>query len=93
MEFVQQVSCEYAGSSDVGEGEQTTSVQSPLPFLTNTQELRLYYWNNFRHRVTSPPKPTSLSHLLNIKQLTTLHVVPSHIDQPGAFALSKCIVN
>ena len=93
MEFVQQVSCEYAGSSDVGEGEQTTSVQSPLPFLTNTQELRLYYWNDFRHRVTSPPKPTSLSHLLNIKQLTTLHVVPSHIDQPCAFALSKCIVN
>ena len=69
MQVMQQVSCEYAGRSDVRKSL-TPNDAHPLPFLEDTQEVRLHY-------VQSLPSssPTCFSYLLNIKQLTELKVV------------------
>ena len=70
MQVMQQVSREYAGRSDVRKNSLIPNDAHPLPFLEDTQEVRLQYWQSL-----PPSSPTCFSSLLCIKQLTTLEVV------------------
>ena len=70
MQVMQQVSCEYAGRSDVRKKSLTPNDAHPLPFLEDTQEVRLHYEQSL-----PPSSPVCFSSLLNMKQLTELKVV------------------
>ena len=69
MQVMQQVSREYASRSDVRKKSLTPNDAHPLPFLEDTQEVRLHYW-----QLLPPSRPTCFSSLLNIKQLTELDI-------------------
>ena len=90
MEIIEQAFCEHASNSHVKElvVELLTPNKAPLLTYTHTQELRL----DFGNQITSPPDPTSLSHLVNIPQLTTLNVRPIRIDQQCICEWNKSLV-
>ena len=70
MQVMQQVSREYAGRSDVRKKSLSPNDAHPLPFLEETQEVRLHFQQSL-----PPSSPTCFSSLHNIKQLTELEVV------------------
>ena len=76
MQVMQQVSREYAGRSDVRKKSLTPNDAHPLPFLEDTQEVRLHYEQSM-----PPSSPTCFSSLLNMKQLTALEVII--VDPPS----------
>ena len=68
MQVMQEVSREYAGRSDVRKKSLIPNKAHPLPFLEDTQEVRISY------RQSLPPSSPCFSSLLYIKQLTILTV-------------------